>query len=126
MRSPMAQKICYGMIGIWFFEMRAGDLRNRITIQSKTVVQNTFGEEVITWIDFATVWAAIEPLRGREFLDAEMSTSEITTKIIIRQRDGISPEMRVLHGSTIYNIRAVIPVETRKREIQLMCQEYIN
>ena len=124
--SPWEPKICYGMIGIWYFDMRAGELRNRITIQSKTVVQNTFGEEDITWTEFATVWAAIEPLRGREFLDAQMASAEVTTKITIRQRDGISPEMRVVHGSIIYNIRAVIHVETRQREMQLMCQEYVN
>jgi len=106
--------------------MKAGSLRNRITIQSKTVVQNTFGEEDITWTEFATVWAAIEPLRGREFLDAKMATAEITTKITIRKRDGISPEMRVLHGSTVYDILAIIHVETRQREMQLMCQEIIN
>lgn len=106
--------------------MRAGRLRQRITIQDKTVVQNDYGEEDITWTEVATVWAAIEPLRGREFLDAEMASAEITTRIVIRHRDGISPEMRVLHGATVYNIRAVIHVETRQREIQLMCQEYIN
>jgi SPP1 family predicted phage head-tail adaptor len=106
--------------------MRAGDLRNRITIQDKTVVQNTFGEEDITWTDVATVYAAIEPLRGREFLDSKMATAEVTTKIRIRERDGIRPEMRVVHGSTVYDIRAVIHVETRQREMQLMCQEYIN
>jgi SPP1 family predicted phage head-tail adaptor len=105
--------------------MRAGQLRQRITIQSKTPNRDTFGQEVITWTDFATVWAAVEPLRGREFLDARMVTAEVTTKIRIRQRDGISPEMRVVFGSINYDVLAVIHVEEREREIHLMCQEII-
>jgi SPP1 family predicted phage head-tail adaptor len=106
--------------------MRAGKLRHRITIQDKTPSQNTFGEEDITWTDVATVWAAIVPLRGREFLDGKMETAEITTRIEIRHRDGIRPEMRVVHGATIYDIHAVIPIETRDREIHLMSQEIVN
>lgn len=106
--------------------MRSGKLRQRVIIQSKTVVPNSFGEEDITWTEVATVWAAIVPLRGREFLDGRMATAEVTTRIEIRHRDGISPEMRVVHGSIIYNIRAVIPIETRDREIHLMSQEIVN
>jgi len=105
--------------------MRAGDLRQRVTIQSKTAVQNSFGEEVITWVDLATVWASVEPLRGREFLDGKMLTAEITTRIRIRERDGISPEMRAVFGSKIYDILAVVHIEEREREIDLMCQEII-
>lgn len=105
--------------------MRAGELRQRITIQSKTVVQNSFGEEDITWTDLATVWAAVEPLRGREFLDGRMITAEITTRIRIRKMDGISPEMRVVFGSKIYDVIAVVHVEEREREIHLMCQEIV-
>jgi SPP1 family predicted phage head-tail adaptor len=105
--------------------MRAGDLRNRVTIQSKTVVQNSFGEEDITWTELATVWAAVEPLRGREFLDGRMVTAEITTRVRIRYRDGISPEMRVVFGSKVYDVIAVVHIEEREREIHLMCQEIV-
>lgn len=105
--------------------MRAGRLRHRITIQDKTVVQNGYGEEDITWADVDTVWAAIDPLRGREFLDGRMATAEITARITIRQRDGISPEQRVLHGSVVYDVLAIIHVETGQREMQLMCKEII-
>ena len=105
--------------------MRAGNLRQRITIQDKTANRDTFGDEVITWGDWATVWAAVEPLTGREFLDAKMVTAEVTTRIRIRHQDGISPEMRVVFGSKIYDILAVIHVQEREREDHLMCQEII-
>ena len=105
--------------------MRAGDLRHRVTIQEKQVTKNSYGEEVITWQDVATVWAAVEPLRGREFLEAQRAGAEVTTRIRIRHRDGIRPEMRVVRGSQIYDIEAVINVGGRGRELHLMCKELL-
>ena len=106
--------------------MRAGRLRQRVTIQDKSVTQNTYGEEVITWDDVDTVWAAVEPLRGREFLDGKQITAEVSTRIRIRHRSGITPEMRVEFGSIVYDIHSIIHIEEREREIHLMCQEIIN
>ena len=105
--------------------MRAGPLRQRVTIQDKSVSQNTYGEEVITWVDEAIVWAAVEPLRGREFLEGKQITAEVSTRIRIRHRSGIVPEMRVVFGSVIYDIHSIIHIEERKREIHLMCQEIL-
>ncbi len=105
--------------------MRAGPLRQRVTIQDKSVSQNTYGEEVITWTDFATVWAAVEPLRGREFLEGRQITAEVSTRIRIRYRSGIAPEMRVEFGSKVYDVHSIIHIEEREREIHLMCQEIL-
>lgn len=105
--------------------MRAGRLRQRVTIQEKVVTQNEFGEEVITWTDYLTVWAAVEPLRGREFIEQAMAGAEITTRIVTRWHPGIRPEMRALHENYIYDIQAVIRVDERHREVQLLCREVI-
>lgn len=105
--------------------MIAGKLRQRVTIQDKSVAQNTYGEEVITYVDWATVWAAVEPLRGREFLEGRQITAEVSTRIRIRYRSGISPEMRVVFGSIIYDIQSITHLEEREREIHLMCQEIL-
>jgi SPP1 family predicted phage head-tail adaptor len=107
--------------------MRAGNLRHRVTIQSKgTPARNSYGEEVITWATEATVWGAVEPLRGREFLEGKREGAEVTTRIRIRHRDGITPEMRAVWGSHTYDIVSVIDLEGREREIHLMCREVIE
>ena len=105
--------------------MRAGRLRQRVTLQSKVAVQNDSGEEVITWTDVATVWASVEPLRGREFVEARRAGAEETTRIVMRYRDGVTPEMRVTWGDHDYDILSVVHVDTRQREIQLMCRELV-
>ncbi len=104
--------------------MRAGDLRNRVKIQSKSVTRNTFGEEVVSWVDVATVWAAIEPLSGREFLAAQAVNAELTVRIRIRYRTGIDSSMRVLFGTRVFEIISppINPVSD-KRELHLMCKE---
>lgn len=105
--------------------MRAGTLRQRVTLQSKSATQNTFGEEVITYTDWATVWGSVEPLRGREFLEGKQITAEVSTRIRIRYRSGILPEWRVVFGSVIYDIHSIIHLKEREREIHLMCQEIL-
>ena len=105
--------------------MRAGRLRNRVIIQSKSVTRNDYGEEVETWPEFDTLWGAVEPLRGDEFLEGRREGAELTTRIVIRYRDGITPEMRVSWDGHVYDIRAIIHVEERGREMHLMCRELI-
>lgn len=96
-----------------------------MTIQEKSVAQNTTGEEVITWADVATVWAAVEPLRGSEFAELERAGAQVTTRIVMRYRSGILPEMRVVFGTHVYDVRSVVHVEERGRELQLMCRELL-
>jgi SPP1 family predicted phage head-tail adaptor len=105
--------------------VRAGTLRHRVTIQEKNVTQNDYGEEVITWDEMDVLWAAVEPLSGREFLEAQRAGAEVTTRIRIRHQDGIVPEMRVVWGDHVYDIEAVIAIEERQREIHLMCREIL-
>ena len=103
--------------------MNIGDLRHRITLQECVSGQNEAGQPIQEWHDVATVWAAIEPLRGREYWAAAQVQSEVTTRIRIRYRSGIRPDMRVLYGGRVFNVTAVIDPEERHHELQLMCKE---
>jgi len=103
--------------------MRAGWLKNRVTLQKLTKSQNDYGEYVQTWQDVATVWASIEPLRGREYLEASAKNAEITHRIRIRYRDNLDAGMRIKFGSRTFNIESVIDVLEKHKEIELMCKE---
>ena len=100
-------------------------MRHRVTIQQKAPTRDTFGGEVEVWNPVATVWASVEPLQGREFLEARQMQAEVTTRIRIRYRAGIVPPMRVIWGSHTYDVQAVIEPEARRRELQLMCVEAV-
>lgn len=103
--------------------MNPGILRHRITIQELREGQDEAGQPVQEWQDVATVWGAVEPLRGREYFAAAQVQAEVTTRIRIRYSKGIKPDMRVLYDGRLYNINAVIDPEERHMELQLMCRE---
>lgn len=103
--------------------MQAGRLNRRITLQKQSSVRDTTGQSKITWTDIATVWAAILPLRGREFFEAERLNSEISVRILIRYRPDVSSTWRVKYGARMFDVREIINPEDSRVELQLMCRE---
>jgi SPP1 family predicted phage head-tail adaptor len=73
------------------------------------------------------VWAAVEPLTGREFLEGRALDAEVSTRIRIRYRSGLvgHPEMRVVWGSQVFDVEAVLEKKSERREIWLMCREVL-
>jgi len=100
-------------------------LRHRVIMQKQLTEIDSFGSEINTWQDIATVWASVEPLKGREFFAAQKENAETTVRICVRYRTGISPAMRIKFDDKIYEIIAIIDVEERHIELQLMCQELV-
>jgi SPP1 family predicted phage head-tail adaptor len=70
--------------------------------------------------------AEIMPMSGREFVAASAIQAGVNTKITIRYMEGIKPSMRVVNGSEIYDIKAVLPDPTLRRHITLMCASGVN
>ncbi len=106
--------------------MRAGELRHRVTIQKEQgTTRNSKGELVPNWVDIVTVWAAVEPLKGREYFDAEQVQAEVTTRIRMRYHAGVTPEMRIIYGTKEFDILSAINIEEKDRELHLMCKESV-
>ena len=103
--------------------MQSGTLRHRITLQSFTTVPDIYGEPIKTWADLATVWAAVEPLRGREYFQAQQTRAEVSYRVRIRHRADILPTMRISHAGKTLEILSVINVNERSAELHLMCRE---
>jgi len=101
-----------------------GELRQRVSLQTKTITKAE-GIPQENWITVVTVWAAITDLSGKEYFQAASVQSEVTSRIRIRYRPGMSPRMRVLYGSRVFAILSIIDKEERHREIELMCREVI-
>lgn len=98
-------------------------LNKRITIQKPVDNVDEYGQPVDERVDVCTVWAAIEPLKGREFFASMTDNAEVTTRIRIRYRDDIDRTMRVKYGKHIFEILYIINPEFNKKELQLMCKE---
>lgn len=103
--------------------MRAGRLNKRVTIQLNTPTQDSGGGMVDSWGDFATVWAEVKDLSGREFIAAAATNNAVQTKITIRYLAGVLPSMRVVNGSDTYKIESVIGQDGRS--LLLMCSRTV-
>lgn len=101
--------------------MQSGKLRNLVEIQEKIVTRQANGEENRTWITFAQAWAEISPLSGRELLTLRDEMAQVTTRIKTRYLAGVTAEMRVVHGGSVYEITEVIDRENRGAELELLC-----
>ena len=109
--------------------MRIGRYRHRVTFQNKNVEQNEYGEEVITWEDAITLWARVEPLSGREYVESSQAQADVSARIYTRHSGTavvLSPEMRAVHDSRNYEIRAIVNPSERDREYQIMVKEAID
>jgi SPP1 family predicted phage head-tail adaptor len=102
----------------------AGKLRHRVTIQRLLRYIDTAGDTVEGWVEFATVWAAVEPLSAREFIGSQAMQSQISLRVTIRYLDGVAATMRLLHGSRVYVIEGVLPdKESGMEYLTLPCSQ---
>ena len=107
--------------------MLAGLLRDRVTIQVRSMADDAAGEPMLTWTDFAVgIHANVNDMTGKEYLAAQAVTNAVNTTIIIRYRAGITAAMRVLCRGVTYNIQAVIEPENKRREMHLMCVRNVS
>lgn len=103
--------------------MRAGELNQRVTIQSKASGQDSYGMPNGSWSTLATVWARVQPLLGREFMEGRQLEAEVSTRVRIRYRTDVTPQMRLVHGAVTYDIVSVMNPNSDGRETVLMCRE---
>lgn len=106
--------------------MNAGELRHRVTFQKLVKTQDSFGQPIEQWDDVVPVWVSIEPLVGKQYFAAETVNSEVTHKIKMRYRKGITPDMRCVFKTRIFEIISP-PINFKERnvELQIMCKEVV-
>ncbi|KRD71660.1 head-tail adaptor protein [Lysobacter sp. Root96] len=108
--------------------MAAGKLRHLVRIERQVTTRDSSGISTKTWVLVAPkVWASIEPLSAREFVQSAATQAQVSTRITIRYRPGIQPSMRVIHGTQVYNIAGVLAdKESGIEYLTLPCSEGVN
>jgi SPP1 family predicted phage head-tail adaptor len=110
--------------------MRAGNLRHRIELQSKSDgTQNAVGEFIGgEWTSYAECWADVRSLGGREGEFVRSRNATATHGITIRVPRGytISVLHQVKFGSRLFSINEVTDADNRGREQKLVCTENVS
>lgn len=109
----------------------SGELGCRITLQQRVTSQDSFGEPSQTWQDLMTVWAAVEPLSGRELQAAQKLGSEVTHLITVRYQPLFTDTrwvagLRARLQNRIFNIQAAINEQEANVRTHLLAKEGLN
>lgn len=107
--------------------MRAGSLNKKITIQKLGDAVDDFGGIIEGgYQDFATVWASINPVSGKEAFLSNRDFSTVSHKIKIRYLAGIDASMRIFWNDRFFEIKYFINYQEANKEIEFLCEEQIN
>lgn len=100
----------------------AGELTERVVIETPTKTQNDVGEATLTWATFATVWAKVQSLSGREAERYAEVVGLSGHKVTIRALPGLTSSMRVIYRNRTLEIGAINEYE-RIWYVELICTE---
>ena len=107
--------------------MRAGGLRDRVTIRKFTSTRSPSGQVIETWEDSATIWAEVKGISGRELMTSGAETAEATIRVWARFRRDITAANRLkvlsgaFAGSTLNIIGPPIPDQGMSR-LEILCK----
>ena len=105
--------------------MNIGDLKHRITIQQKVDKKPL---EDVTYIDFKAVWAKINNLYGKEFIEAQKVEANISKKFIIRYIKDLDPSINpntckdfmINYKGISYNILYIDNIKEQNKFMEIM------
>lgn len=108
--------------------MTIGERRHRVVFQTSTVSQNALGEPTQSWSNLCISWALVQPMKGTERFRANQIQSEVTTRIVTRNRSelsALSPGDRASWNGHTYDIKSVIARDHRMAELEILAEEHL-
>jgi SPP1 family predicted phage head-tail adaptor len=105
--------------------MDAGQLRERVTVLQGRESRSRMDEVVMVYdTTFATVWASVQGVSAREYLQAGQQQVEISHKVRMRYLTGLSAQMRLSWRGRTLEIISILEHENRSIH-ELICQEIL-
>lgn len=112
--------------------MRAGKLRDRITVQAMTETADELGQMIQAWADVGTFWAGVSEIQGKYVEVGGQVRSDLTHEVTVRRlsvrlspaRHRIVGVSGQLAGRTL-NIEAAVDTDGRDRVYKLACKEIV-
>lgn len=101
--------------------MRAGKLDRRVSIYSKSLTQDAYGEEIASETLLATVWAMLMEQRPGEVFSAGSDQRRDQVIFQIRKRSDVTEEMTAVYSGVRYEIKGIKEVG-RNNRLNLICE----
>ena len=106
--------------------LRAGELRHRLTLQYPVETRTASGDVSVVWTTDSTVWGAIKPISGKEYIAASQTQNETDVRVLMRYHATIAPTWRVVNDGLAYSIHSIINSDTRDSVMTLMCSQGVQ
>ncbi|MEO1205928.1 MAG: phage head closure protein [Pseudomonadota bacterium] len=104
-------------------DIRIGDLRDRVVIERVTLVDDGGGGVDETWVEVATVWAAVRALAGDERVEADAISGALTHEIHLRWRSDVGPDMRLRIAARVFDLKVVMDPDDRQKFLRCFGEE---
>ncbi|MCD3211111.1 phage head closure protein [Clostridium botulinum C/D] len=107
--------------------MNPGILNKKVSLLTFLEEKNEVEDTVLKLKEIKNkVYARIEPLRGKEYLENKKTEAEQIYKVTIRYRKGINTDMFIKYKDKLLNINTVInPYEANER-LEIMCTQKVE
>lgn len=86
--------------------------------------ENEIGQTALVPVEVKTVWARVEPLRGREYLDAQKIRTETTYKITTRYHADVTEDMKIRLNSgqgVVFEIKSILNPYMANKKLEIIC-----
>ncbi|WP_449495062.1 phage head closure protein [Belliella filtrata] len=89
--------------------MNIGNFDRMLKIEQESTTKNTYGEEVIEWVEFESVFAEKYDKVNKESFQANQLTAIVSTVFTIYFIEGLTEKMRLvdIDTDTIYQIEGI-------------------
>lgn len=97
----------------------AGKLDQRVTLAHKVRAKDGHAGSLVTFTDYATVWAEVRPLSGRERVQAQREEATANYVVTIRLREDVVEGDRISWSGRYLNVRFVAREGDRERFLKI-------
>tara|TARA_R110002051_G_scaffold280089_1_gene341630 strand:+ start:6516 stop:6836 length:321 start_codon:yes stop_codon:yes gene_type:complete len=104
--------------------MQIGSLDRRIVIEEPSTSPDDFGELIITWSTYRTVWADVNWKGGNEREELQRITA--TSKVVFTIRNlsiAVTEMMRINYDSKYYYIKVINEIDGRDAFLELETEQ---
>lgn len=105
---------------------RAGNFDQRVTLLSRSIATDAYGQDAITWVVVAEVWAQRVNQRSAEAFQAAQMGDDDVIEFHIRHRTDVTTSWRLEHGGIGYDISSVSDFGGRKDRTRLLCRRGVK
>lgn len=107
--------------------INSGAMRERVIIQTRTTTQDSSGDPLPTWSQFASRRAEIVRFPyGKEIFASAERHGRVQTLFRLRKLEGVVPAMRLLCRGKVYNIISATDPTGRDEELIVYTEELVE